>query len=81
MFGRVMMIVAVLVMLGGCMMKPRPIMKPGGRNQFTVGYNTAGEIVRDGGSCASGTGGQSCTDKNGGQWYCQPGSACVRMDS
>ena len=80
MFGRVMIIVAALVMISGCMQKPRLTKIPGGSPRQAVGYNTAGEIVRDGGRCASGTGGQSCTDKNGGQWYCQPGYACVRFD-
>jgi len=79
MFGRVMMIVAVLVMLGGCMMKPRPIMKPGAGPRQAVGYNSAGEIIRDGGSCVSGTGGQTCTDKNGGLWSCQPRLPCDPM--
>jgi len=79
MFGRVMMIVAVLVMLGGCMMKPRLTKIPGGSPRQAVGYNTAGEIIADGGRCASGTGGQTCTDKKGDLWSCQPGFVCTPM--
>ena len=78
MFGRMMMIVAALILLDGCRMKPRltKVPTPG----HAVSFNSAGDIVRDGGRCAPGTGGQSCTDKNGGHWYCQPGFPCVRVE-
>jgi hypothetical protein len=83
MFGRVMIIVAALVVLGGCVQRPRPIMVPGGRTVGNSGasktYNSASDIVAGGGRCASGTGGKSCTDKNGGHWFCQPGSPCVKV--
>jgi hypothetical protein len=79
MFGRVVMIVAALVMLDGCRQKPKPVKIPT-PGHSAVKYNSAGDIIRDGGRCASGAGGQSCTDKNGGHWYCQTGSSCVRID-
>ena len=83
MFGRVIIIVAALVMISGCVQKPRPIMTPGGRAVGNSGppknYNSAQDIVRDGGRCASGTGGKTCTDRNGGLWFCQRGSPCVAV--
>ena len=80
MMARVMLIVAALVLLDGCRQKPKPVKIPT-PGRAAVIYNSAGDIIRDGGRCAPGTGGQSCTDKNGGQWICQPGSPCVRIDS